>query len=86
MVCMHSNGYLGAAIDIGSLGLLDGGRLLTVAERLNRRYRQSISQFAPEYYRDITAQALARLRLILERNGTLHPATKMVLDAPSEKN
>jgi len=73
MVSLHSNGYLGAAIDIGSFGLPDYSRLVEIANNLNQRYQHKMQRFAEEYYLNFLARTKRGIKRIWKRFGTLHP-------------
>ncbi|MFC1953835.1 hypothetical protein ACFLWR_06905, partial [Chloroflexota bacterium] len=75
MISLHSNGYLGAAIDVGSFGLSNYSELMKIAGTLNQKYQPRMQQCAEEYYNTFLTRTQGAIRRIWDRFGTLNPAT-----------
>jgi len=73
MFSIHSNGFIGAAMDLGDFGIWQEGELQEMAEKLNHKYRKAIGEMAPEYKEDALNRILWILEDIIKRKGTLVP-------------
>ncbi|MDI6807106.1 MAG: hypothetical protein QMD14_04865 [Candidatus Aenigmarchaeota archaeon] len=73
MISVHSSGYLGAVIDLGSLGILDEEKLKLVASEVEKKYYERVHPLAPEYKSNFFTRVMKKLQATQEKRGTLNP-------------
>jgi hypothetical protein len=73
MISLHSHNWFGAALDLGSFGILDERRLNSVAAKIEKKYHEKVQEAAGECKKDFSLRAANWLERINGNRGTLHP-------------
>jgi len=73
MISIHSNGYLGAIIDLGSFGIIEDEKLRSVAEKIERKYHQRFQIHSSDYKKDFFNRIQRWLKHVSKTRGTLSP-------------
>jgi hypothetical protein len=73
MISIHSNGYLGAVLDLGGFGIIDEGRLASVAEEIGNKYHEKVQVLGLQYKESLFRRITRWLEHIENKRGTLDP-------------